>query len=106
MKGAPNEFSVWRMPTSGGKETQVIDSLHSQGGHVVVDQGIYYISKPDAEGVSHIQFKDFVTGSIRTIAPIRRPVWWGLTVSPDRRTCLYAQFDEAGSDLMLVENFR
>jgi hypothetical protein len=26
-------------------------------------------------------------------------------VSPDERTILYPQLDEAGSDLMLVENF-
>jgi hypothetical protein len=30
----------------------------------------------------------------------------GFAVSPDRRTILYVQYDEAGSDLMLVENFR
>ena len=105
-KGLPNQLSLWRVPANGDKESKVVDSLHHPGGHVVVDQGIYYISHPDAEGVSHIQFKDLTTGSIRTIAPIRRPVWWGLSVSPDRRNILYAQFDESGSDLMLVENFR
>lgn len=35
----------------------------------------------------------------------RAPVL-GFAVSPDRRTILYVQYDEAGSDLMLVENFR
>jgi hypothetical protein len=29
-----------------------------------------------------------------------------ITVSPDGRTILYTQLDDAGSDLMLVVNFR
>jgi hypothetical protein len=46
------------------------------------------------------------TGTIQRIASIEKPVGVGLTVSPDRRWILYAQADQAGSDLMLVENFR
>lgn len=69
-KGWPNDFSLWRVPTGGGKETLVVDSLHHEGGQVVVDQGVYFISKPDERGVSYIRFKDCATGSIRTIVPI------------------------------------
>ena len=29
-----------------------------------------------------------------------------MTVSPEGQTILYSQYDESGSDLMLVENFR
>jgi hypothetical protein len=31
---------------------------------------------------------------------------FAIAVSPDGRTILYTQLDEAGSDLMRVENFR
>jgi dipeptidyl aminopeptidase/acylaminoacyl peptidase len=102
----PDNYGVWRVPTTGGTEEQVVDDLHPEGGWVVVAEGIYFISKPDAKDVSHIRFKDLSTGSVRTIAPIKGKPSWGLTVSPDRRTFLYAQSDESGSDLMLVENFR
>ena len=96
---------IWRVPTSGSTESQVIDSIHPEGGWVVVAEGIYFISKPNEKGVPHIRFKDLATRAVRTIAPIKGKPYWGLTVSPDRRTFLYAQSDESGSDLMLVENF-
>jgi Tol biopolymer transport system component len=105
-QGWPENKDVWRTPTSGGRQTQVIDSLHAEGGWVAVNDGIYFISKPDEKGVSYMRFKDLNTGVIRTIAPIERQVWWGFTVSPDRRSFLYSQADDYGSDLMLVENFR
>jgi len=101
-----DNYGVWRVPTTGGTEEQVVDDLQPEGGWVAVAEGIYYISKPDAKNVSHIRFKDLSTGSVRTIAPIKGKPSWGLTVSPDRRTFLYTQSDESGSDLMLVENFR
>src|SRR5439155_9033447 len=92
-KGWPDNYGIWRVPTNGGKETLVVDSLDPQGGHVVVDQGIYFISKPDEKGISSIRFKDFATGSIRTIVPIKGRVSWGLAVSPDRHSFLYTQFE-------------
>jgi eukaryotic-like serine/threonine-protein kinase len=105
-KGWPETYGIWRVPTSGGAEELFVDLLHPTGGWVVLEDGIYYISKPNEKGVSHIWFKDFATGSDRVVVPIERKVWWGLTVSPNRRTLLYSLSDESGSDLMLVENFR
>lgn len=105
-KGWPNEYCLWRVSTSGGEESLVVDSLHPRGGQVVADEGIYFISKPDDKGVSHIRFKDSASSELRTIAPIRGRVGWGLTVSPDRRSFLYTRAEPTGSDLMLVENFR
>ena len=40
------------------------------------------------------------------ILRIERRLFGKLAVSPDGRTILYSQWDEVGSDLMLVENFR
>ena len=105
-KGWPDTYGIWRVPTSSRAETQFIDRVHPTGGWVVMDDGIYYISTPNEKGTSYIRFKGFATGSDRAVVPIEGRVWWGLTVSPDRRTFLYALADESGSDLMLVENFR
>jgi Tol biopolymer transport system component len=106
-KGWPENYTVWRVPTNGGMETQVVDTLQSEGGGwVAVNDGVYFISTPDEKGVSYIRFKDLATGSVRTIAPIKGQPSWGFAVSPDRLSFLYCQSDESGSDLMLVENFR
>jgi hypothetical protein len=44
------------------------------------------------------------------VAKLERPLDLGdsgaLAVSPDGRWILYEQFEQAGSELMLVENFR
>ena len=42
----------------------------------------------------------------RKILTTERGVYEAIAVSPDGRTILYTQRDEAGSDLMVVENFR
>ena len=106
-KGGPDNYAIWRVSTSGGKETLVADSIHFTGGHVIVDQGMYFISKPDERDVSSIRFKDFASGSIRTIVPLKGGVLWGLAVSPDQQTLLYTQAGGSGDwHLMLVENFR
>jgi dipeptidyl aminopeptidase/acylaminoacyl peptidase len=101
--------SLWTVPLvkgmPAGSETQVLDSV-GKSNYQVVQTGIYFIATPDATGAYAVRFYDSATRGIRTIATIRRPVSWGFTVSPDRRTILYAQQDEAGADLMLVENFR
>ena len=55
---------------------------------------------------SSIQFLNFVTGKVKTVAPMSAPTFACLTVSPDGRSLLFSQVDEVFSDLMLVENFR
>ena len=98
-------MALWRMPLSNGEESQVFPSVVWRG-FCLVDDGIYFIPEPGADGKYSIQFLSFVTGTVKSVAPIPRPSFFGMTVSPDRRHLLYTQFDEAGSDLMLVENFR
>jgi len=72
----------------------------------VSEDGIYFTPGPDPKGGYSIQFLNSSAGIIERVASIEKPVGFGLAVSPDRRRILYAQVDTAGSDLMLLENFR
>jgi hypothetical protein len=90
----------------GGEETQVVDSLNYYANFAVVDEGIYFIPRPGSAAGSSIQFLSFATGKTRLVSTLNNPTGHGLTVSPDSQWILFAQRDQFGSDLMLVENFR
>ena len=71
----------------------------------MVDQGIYYIPRSDSPAQSSIQFFDFANEKFKPIARTEKREFSVLSVSLDDRWILYSQIDQAGSDLMLVENF-
>ena len=96
---------LWKMPLSGGEESQVLPSVIARAFSLVND-GIYFIPEPGADRKSSIQFLSFATGKAATVAVMTAPPTEGLSVSPDGRFLLFSQVDEEGSDLMLVENFR
>jgi Tol biopolymer transport system component len=105
-KGWPSQCSVWKVPAAGGEEVKVLDSTHRDAGWTVGEQGIYFFTPQDGQGRSDIRLYKFATGKISKILTIERDVYERIAVSPDERTILYGQYDQAGSDLMLVENFR
>jgi Tol biopolymer transport system component len=96
---------AWRVPRHGGEETQVLESV-DKWAFAIVKEGIYFIPRPDSAGRYSIQFFNFGTKGIRSIATIEMPTYEFLSISPDGRWILYSQADQVGSDLMLVENFR
>ncbi|MBZ5543645.1 MAG: protein kinase [Acidobacteriia bacterium] len=101
--GEGDHMSLVRVPTEGGEAQQVIDFYSD---FAVVEGGIYFLPKRDSKSTDSIQFLNTTTGKIRRIASFEKPVGGGLAVSPDRRWILYSQNNQAGSDLMLVEDFR
>jgi len=101
---AYDSSGLWKMPLSGGEESQVLPSVMWDA-FSLVNEGIYFIPGPPFRKVS-IQFLNFATGNVKTVAPMSAPYFAGLSVSPDGRSLLFSQIDEVGSDLMLLENFR
>jgi dipeptidyl aminopeptidase/acylaminoacyl peptidase len=111
------DTSVWKVPRVGGKSVKVLEGLSNYLNMALVDSGIYFVpvrsiehSRSKDVGDS-IKFLDFNTGQIRLVVNVAKPFnidegTGGITMSPDRRWILYQQFDQAGSELMFVKDFR
>jgi Tol biopolymer transport system component/DNA-binding winged helix-turn-helix (wHTH) protein len=100
---------IWQIPVGGGEETLLLD--HHQAGYwrlwAVTEKGIYFATASIASQPV-IEFFNFATHKITPVATLDKPISRsdpGITISPDRRWLLFAQMDQSGSDIMLVENF-
>ena len=105
-RGWPGPLSIWRTPVEGGEETKIIEGVSTGGQWTVGADGIYFFTTPDAKGHSEIHLYAFATGRATKILTVERSVGGRIAVSPDSRSIFYPQYDDQGSDLMLVENFR
>jgi Tol biopolymer transport system component/DNA-binding winged helix-turn-helix (wHTH) protein len=65
--------------------------------------GIYFVP---ADSPMSVNYFDFTTKEIREVFKVDKNFDDGLSVSPDGQWLLYSQFDEEGSDIMLVDHFR
>jgi Tol biopolymer transport system component len=103
---------IWRMPSSGGPEELVVNVNElSDPGHDtwfwrVTTRGVYFVdnsAKPNAL----LKFFNFSPRTVRTVRKLEKQTWGGpgLAVSLDGQTVLITQVDDAGGDIMLVENF-
>ncbi len=99
---------IWRIPTTGGEETEVIGSLEPGywGYWAIVESGIYYL---DTTGETwncllRLHYPSHDEGLRLGEPPCSRSD--GMGVSPDGRTILYTQLDALSRDIVLVENFR
>ena len=98
---------IWSIPVQGGQEVRVTGPTQRYpAGFTVTSEGIYYVAPPHAGEERFIQFFNFSTGESRPVVLAKRPFHVGMSVSPDSRYILFDQYDESGSDLMMVENFR
>ncbi len=100
----PRKFGGSR--PKGGEQIKVLDAVHPEGLWIVGKEGIYYFTVPDKQGRTALSIDEFATGRSRKILTMDKWVTEMIEISPDDRTILYPQWDESGSDLMLVENFR
>ncbi len=100
---------LMRMPIGGGEPEPVASDVNPWS-FAVTERGVYLIKSGAGreESAYSIVFLDPSTGEESIIAELpagTRP-FVALTVSPDGRTLLYDRIDQAGADLMLVENFQ
>ena len=72
----------------------------------VTGKGVYFTPHPNPDGSTAIQLLRFSDGKVETIAALPKPIWFGLSVSPDERSILYSPVVREESNLMLVERLR
>jgi Tol biopolymer transport system component len=95
---------LYAHPLGGNEEKRVLDRVAGRG-FVVFEDGIYYMTDTGPR-TAEVRFQEFATGRSRALGAIPAPVGQGLSVSPDRKTFLFAEWVSSGIDLMLIENFR
>jgi eukaryotic-like serine/threonine-protein kinase len=99
--------SLWRVPSEGGAEAEILHAFDHPANCCVTEQGVYFVPVRNAAAVaSSIQFLRLATGKVEEVAAFDKDLYYGLTVSPGGRWLLYTQRDQVTCDLMLVENFR
>jgi dipeptidyl aminopeptidase/acylaminoacyl peptidase len=111
--------TLWRVPVNGGEEVQLpVSSISSYLNFTVTADAIYYIPDPSSGDEVWIERFDLATQATRKVVSLSGGVGSsfrfspdthvmlpraGLSVSPDGRTLVWAQSDQAGSDIMLTK---
>jgi Tol biopolymer transport system component len=99
---------IWRMPVSGGEETEIVKETVQWEGWSLAPGGLYYSLDSDRDATVDsyaIKYLDFATG--RTTAVFgKRGSFLSMTVSPDEQWILFGEAPPPQADVMLVENFR
>ena len=100
-----DEAGLWRIPTSGGEETKVLDQPRASywGYWTVGRAGIYYLNMHATP--PQVELLAMTGGRPTHIYTMKRfpPLYAGLTISPDGRTLLYNELTEPGSHITLAE---
>jgi len=98
---------IWQVPVNGGEEIPVAEQ--EQLGYWrcwrLAGNRIYFATAAPPAG-PRLEFLDLGSGTIQQIAPLSRApdtTIPGLAVSPDGRKLLLAQYDQNGSNIIMVE---
>ena len=97
---------IWSVPAESGQPLRVAGPTQRYPvGFAVTSKGIYYGAPPHNGEDRYIRFFDFSTSEDKPVVVVNRPFHIGMSVSPDSRYILFDQYDESGSDLMMIEDF-
>ena len=102
------ERGIWQTPVSGGAESPVpgLEKLSTSRYFAVTRKGMYFLAAENRPW--NIYFYDFSTKRMSVIGTIERTPRFrtpSLSVSTDEQWLLYAQEDQSGSDLTLLEGY-
>lgn len=100
-----NSGGLWSIPSNGGNEQQILEQCNLSG-FDTVEGGIYFTSDTDT-GNGAIQYLSFKTGECQKVYELVDDYFqFGLSVSPDQKSILYAKTIDSGCDIDMIENFK
>lgn len=94
------------MPTEGGEPVPVLETPVFELNWTLWKENIVYLN--ETTDPPTIEILNLNTGRVRALHRLASGMTFsfGVTVSPDGNDILYGQWDQTGSDLVLVENFK
>ena len=95
--------TLWQMPAAEGPESKVLENVALRN-FVPAAGGIYFTQRTE-QGYS-FQFLNLATRQVQPFGSTQRQIGNGVTISADRQWFAYSQQDHAGSDIVVIENFR
>ena len=95
---------VWRVPSRGGDERSLTDSVHNVRGYAHAPGGLLLLRGAAPQG-SRVEYLAFASGRVTRVFSTRRPIAH-IAVSRSGDSLLYTQVDEEAADLMLIQHFR
>jgi hypothetical protein len=98
---------IWRLSPASGDDRLVpgLESVNTRCWEGS-SQGIYFAVAGHPAVLKFFDFTMQKTRLIRTMPTEPIGVYRGLSVAPDGRSVLYAQYEDGRSNVMLVKNFR
>ncbi|MEN6534432.1 MAG: hypothetical protein ABFD60_10675 [Bryobacteraceae bacterium] len=99
------KYELWRIPSSGGNEVQIIGARLGLQRFALVKDGVYFVEGNWRGSVFALQFHSFATGKTERVGVIHHRLDTGLGVWPKDhpRWLYYGSFEEPTGDLMLAE---
>jgi dipeptidyl aminopeptidase/acylaminoacyl peptidase len=101
------ERELWTAPVGGEDERRVSASLF-RASFAPAKTGVYFLEGPisSSEVMVRLQFLNFATQIIKTLAVMPAPASSEICVSPDEQWMVFVKDDRKGSELMLIESFQ
>ena len=99
---------LWRVPANGGAEEPILPQLRAGywGYWSLCNGSVFFVDKPSPRSAAALFGFDLSTRKLTRFFEITKPLALAdsaLAISPDCSTALFAQRDQSGSDIMLVE---
>ena len=95
------EWTLRKVPTEGGEETEVLRHIVNWGAFDVTASAIYYVTIADRK--TQLRRRRLADGRDELLLVLEKPYTFGVAAAPDDSAVLWGQLDHHSSELMLIE---